>query len=77
MQNLSQNDLNEAIEMYNQSQDELNHVAKMRGIKNRKRMSRPVVAERFNSNLNSKVSDIRRIFNRLRDVLPTRSRKKN
>ena len=88
MRNLSQNELNQVSAMYDQSRDELERVAKMRRIKNRKRMSKgdliiallkskSGVAELFNNNLDdSKISDIRRIdLNRLRDELPKRIRK--
>ena len=40
MQNLSQNELNQIVTMHNQFRDELERVAKMRRIKNRKRMSK-------------------------------------
>ena len=88
MQNLSHNDLNRITNMYSHSRDELDSVAKMRRIKNRKRMSRKEliiallkskrgISERFSSNLDdSKISDIRRILNRLRYVLPKKIRKK-
>ena len=88
MRNLSQNELNQVSAMYDQSRDALERVAKMRRIKNRKRMSKgdliiallkskSGVAELFNNNLDdSKISDIRRIdLNRLRDELPKRIRK--
>ena len=88
MRNLSQNELNQVSAMYDQSRDELERVAKMRRIKNRKRMSKgdliiallkskSGVAELVNNNLDdSKISDIRRIdLNRLRDELPKRIRK--
>ena len=87
MQNLSQNESNQVTTMHNQSRDELEHVAQMRRIKNRKRMSKEELiiallkskrglAELFNNNLDDgKISDIRRILNRLRDVLPKRIRK--
>ena len=88
MRNLSQNELNQVTTMYDQSRDKLERVAKMRRIKNRKRMSKgdliiallkskSGVAELFNNNLDdSKISDIKRIdLNRLRDELPKRIRK--
>ena len=87
LQNLFHNDLNQIMNIYNQSRDELERVAKMRRIKNRKRMSKEElrtallkskrgVAEIFNNNLDdSKISDIRRIHNRLGDVLPKSIRK--
>ena len=40
MRNLSQNELNQVSAMYDQSRDALERVAKMRRIKNRKRMSK-------------------------------------
>ena len=87
MQNLSQNEFNQIAEMRGQSRDELERIAKMRRSKNHKRMSKEELiiallkskrglAELFNDNLDdSKISDIRRILNRLRDVLPKRIRK--
>ena len=70
--------------MYDQSRDELERVAKMRRIKNRKGMLKEELtmallkpkrgsAELFNNNLDdSKRSDIRKTLNRLRDVLHKR-----
>ena len=87
MQNLSQNELNQIAEMRNQSRDELEWIAKIRRIKNYEEMSKEEliiyllkskqsISELFNNNLDdSKISDIRRIFNRLRDTLPKRYRK--
>ena len=87
MQDLSHNELNQAIRMYDQSQDELERVAKMKRIKNRKRMSKEELIitllkskrdlpELFNNTLDdSKISDIRGILNRLSDILPRRIRK--
>ena len=87
MQNLSHNDSNQIMNMYNQLRDKLERVAKMRRIENHKRMSKEVLmisllkskhdlAELSRNNLDdSKISDIRRILNRLRDVLPKRIRK--
>ena len=87
MQNLSDNELNQIIKMYDQSRDELEHVAKMRRIKNRKRMSKEElilallkskrgIAELFNNNIDDvKISDINRILNRLRDALLRKIRK--
>ena len=87
MQNLSHNDLNQIMNMYNQLQQKLERVAKMRRIKNRKIMSKEELiisllkskldlAKLFNNNLDdSKISDTRKILNRLRDVLPKRIRK--
>ena len=72
--------------MYDQSQDKLERVAKMRRIKNPKRMSKEEliivllkskhkIPELFNSNLDdNKIGDTRRILNRV--VLPKRIRNK-
>ena len=82
MQNLSQNELNQIAEMRGQSRDE-----KIRRIKNYEEMSREEliisllkskqsIAELFNNNLHDhKISVIRRILNRLRDILPKKYRK--
>ena len=87
MQNLSQNELNQIAEMRNQSRDELEWIAKIRRIKNYEEISKEEliiyllkskqsISELFNNNLDDgKISDIRRIFNRLRDTLPKRYRK--
>ena len=87
MQNLSQNELNQIAEMRDQSRDELERIAKIRRIKNYEEMSKEEliisllkskqsIAELFNNNLDDdKISDIRRILNRLRDILPKRYRK--
>ena len=83
MQNLSQNELNQIAEMRGQSRDE-----KIRRIKNYEEMSREEliisllkskqsIAELFNNNLDDyKISDLRRILNRLRDIIPKSYRKK-
>ena len=75
------------MNMYNQLWDELERAAKMRRIENRKRKSKEELiisllkskhdlAELSSNNLDdSKISDIRRILNRLRDVPPKRIRK--
>ena len=73
--------------MHDQSQDELERIAKVRTIKNYEEMSKeeliiPLlkskqsIAELFNNNNldDNKSSDIRRILNRLRDILPKRYR---
>ena len=72
--------------MRGQSRDELELIAKIRRIKNYEEMSKEEliisllkskqnIAEPFNNNLDDdKVSDIRVIFNRLRDILPKRYR---
>ena len=88
MQNLSQNELNQIAEMLNQSRDELERIAKIRKIKNYEEISKELIisllkpkqsiAELFNNNNNlhyNKISDIRRIINRLRDTLPRKYRK--
>ena len=84
MQNLSQNEFNQIAEMRSLSRDQLEQIAKLRRIKNRKGMSKEEsiiallkskrgLAELFNNNLvDSKISDIRRILKRLRDILPKR-----
>ena len=87
MQNLSQNEFNQIAEMRGQSRDELERIAKIRKIKNYEEMakeeliisllkSKQSIAELFNNNLyDNKISDIRRILNRLRDILPRKYRK--
>ena len=87
MQNLSQNELNQIEEMRDQSRDELERIAKIRRIKNYKEMSKKEliislikskqnIAKLFKNNLDDdKISDIRRILNRLRDILPKKYRK--
>ena len=73
--------------MRDQSRDELERIAKIRRIKNHEEMtkeeltisllkSKQSIAELFNNNLDdNKISDIRRILNRLRDILPKTYRK--
>ena len=73
--------------MRDQSRDELERIAKMRRIKNYEEMSKQEsiihllksiqsIAELFNNNLyDNKISDIKRILNRLRDILPRKYRK--
>ena len=87
MLNLSQNELNQIAEMRGQSRDDLERIAKIRRTKNYKEMSeeeliisplksKQSIAELFNNNLDDdKISDIRRILNRFRDILPKRYRK--
>ena len=87
MQNLSQNELNQVARMHEQSRDELERIAKIRRIKSYEEMSKEEliisllkskqsIAELFNNNLDDgKISDIRRILNRLRDILPKKYRK--
>ena len=87
-QNLSQNEFNQIAEMRGQSRDELEQIAKIRRIKNYEEMtkeeliisllkSKQSIAELFNNNnlYDNEISDIRRIFNRLRDILPRKYRK--
>ena len=72
--------------MHGLSQDELEQIAKIRRIKNYEDMkkddliisllkSKESIAERFNDNNNNEISDIRRILNILRDILPKKDRK--
>ena len=86
MQNLSQNEFNQIAEMRGLSRDELEQIAKIRRIKNYEDMkkedliisllkSKERIFELFNDNNNNKISDIRRIINRLRDILPKKYRK--
>ena len=87
MQNLSQNELNQIAEMCNQSRDELERIAKIRRIKNYEEMSKEEliisllkskqsIVELFNNNPDDdKISEIRGILNRLRDILPKIYRK--
>ena len=86
MQNLSQNEFNQISEMRGQARNELERIAKIR-IKNYEEMtkleliisllkSKQSIAELLNNNLyDNKISDIRRILNRLRDILPRKYRK--
>ena len=87
MQNLSQNEFNQIAEMRGLSRDELEQIAKIRRIKNYEDMkkedliisllkSKESIAELFNDNrYDNEISDIRRIINRLRDILPKKYRK--
>ena len=88
MQNLSQNEFNQIAEMCGQLLDELEQIVKIRRIKNYEEMtkeeliisllkSKQSIAELFNNNnlYDNEISDIRRIFNRLRDILPRKYRK--
>ena len=73
--------------MRGQSRDELEKIAKIRRIKNYEEMtkedliisllkSKQSIAELFHINLyDNKISDIRRILNRLKDILPRKYRK--
>ena len=79
--------LNQIAEMLDQSRNEFERIAKIRRIKNYEEMSKeeliisilkskPIIAELFNNNLNDdKISDVKGILNRLRDILPKRYRK--
>ena len=87
MQNLSQNEFNQIAEMRGQSLDEQEWIAKIRRIKNSEEMAKEEliisllklkqsITELFNNNPDGdKISDIRRILNRLRDILPRKYRK--
>ena len=72
--------------MHGQSWDELERITKIRRIKNHEEMSKkeliiPLlkskqsIAKLFNNLDDDKISDIRRILNRLRDILPKKYRK--
>ena len=88
MQNLLQNELNQIAEIRGQSRDEYDQIGKIKRIKNYEEISKEEliisllksklsIAELFNNNLNDdKISDIRRILNRLRNILPKKYRKK-
>ena len=89
MQNLSQNEFNQIALIRGSSRDELGQIAKIRRIKNYEDMkkenliisflkSKESIAELFNYNNNlydDEISDIRRILNRLRDILPKKDKK--
>ena len=87
MQNLSQNEFDQIAEMRSESRDQLERITKIRRIKNYEEMtkeeliisllkSKQSIAELFNDNLyDNKISDIRRIVNRLRDIMPRKYRK--
>ena len=82
MENLSQNKFNQIAEMRGLSRDELEQIPKIRRIKNYEDMekddliisllkSKQRIAELFNNNLyDNETSDIKRILNRLRNILP-------
>ena len=88
MQNLSQNQFNQIEKIRGLSQDELKQILKIRRIKNYEDMkkqdliisllkSKESTAEHFNDNHHdNEISDVRRILNRLRDILPKKDRKK-
>ena len=86
MQNLSQNDFNQIEKIRNLSRDELEQIAKIRRVKNYEDMkkeyliiyllkSKERTAELFKDNNDNEISDISRIINRLRDILPKKDRK--
>ena len=86
MQNYSQNEFNQIALMRGVSRDELEEIAKITRIKNYEDMknenliisllkSKESMAGFFNDNNNNEISDIRRILNRLRDILPKKDRK--
>ena len=87
MQNLSQNEFNQIADMRVQSWDELEWITKIRRIKDYEKMikeellisllkSKQNIVELFNNNLyDNKLSDTRKITNRLRDILPKKYRK--
>ena len=87
MQNLSHNDFNQIEKMRGLSRDEFEQNAKIRKIKNYEDMkkgdsiisllkSNEGKAELFHDNrYDNEISDIRRILNRLRDILPKKDRK--
>ena len=61
--NLSQDELNQITEKQNQLRDELERIAKS-------------ITELFNNNLDyDNISDTKRMFNSLRDILPKKYRK--
>ena len=87
MQNLSQNDFNQIAVMCDLSRDDLEQIAKIRRIKNYADMkkedfiisllkSKESTTELFKGNhYNNEISDVRRILNRLRDILPKKDRR--
>ena len=88
MQTFSQNELNQIAFLRGQSRDKLERIAKIRRIRNYEEMSKEEliisllkskqnIAELCNNNNldDDKTSDIRRILNRLRDILRKRYRK--
>ena len=88
MQNLTQNDLDQVTKMQNQYWDELEQISKMRRIKNYEKISKEELiisllkskrslAELFNNNLdNDRISEIKTILNKWRDILTKEYRKK-
>ena len=85
MQNLFQNESTQITKMYDESRDELERISKIRRIKNHEKMpkdelisllkSKTSLTELFNLD-DGKISDIKRILNRLRGILPKKYRKK-
>ena len=72
--------------MYDLSRDELEQIAKVRGVKNYEDIkkedllisllkSKESKSELFNDNNNNEISDIKRILNRQRDILSKKDRK--
>ena len=91
MQNLSQNEFNQIAVMRGLSRDELEQIAKIRRIKNYEDIKKEdliisllklkeSIAELFNDNNNNpydnETSDVGRILNRLRDILPKKIERK-
>ena len=87
MQNLSQNVFNQIAKMHNLSRDELEQIPKKRRIKNYENMknedliisllkSEESISELFNDNNNNEISNIKRILNRLRNILPKKIERK-
>ena len=85
MQNLSQNEFNQIEKMRGLSRDELEQNAKIRRIKNYEDMkkedliisllkSKEGIVELFNDN-NNLYNNIRRIINRLKDIIAKKDRK--
>ena len=88
LQNLSQNESNQITKIQNQSRDELERIAKIRRIKNYEEKSKEEliiyllkskqsITVLFNNFDDDKISDIRRILDRLRDIIPKGYRKEN
>ena len=88
LQNFSQNESNQITKIQNQSRDELERIAKIRRIKNYEEKSKEEliiyllkskqsITVLFNNFDDDKISDIRRILDRLRDIIPKGYRKEN
>ena len=71
MQNLTQNELDQITKMQNQSRDELEQIAEMRRIKNYKKMSKEGLIISL-----LRISEIKKILNKLRDIFTKEYRKK-